>query len=75
MCSCSPEVSLGCINRRVASREKEGIVPLCSALARCQLEYCVQAWGHQYREDTELLKWVQRRAKKMNRGLDHLLYE
>ena len=56
---------LGCINRGVASREREVIVPFCSAVLRPQLEYCVQAWGPQHRKDAELLERVQMGALKV----------
>lgn len=68
MCACSLEDQQdpGLLG---SSRERQGIVPHCSALVRPQ--YCFQAWGLQHKKDAELLE----RAMKMVRGLEPVLHQ
>jgi len=66
---------LGYIKKGVTSRSSKVFLPLCSALVRPHLKYCVQLWAPHFKKDEELLERVQWRFTRMMRELEHLSYE
>ena len=66
---------LGMIRRNITYKEKCVIIPLCKAIVRPHLEYCIQAWSPYLRKDVNMIEIIQRRATKLIPGLRDLTYE
>ena len=69
------EVLLVPIKKRMASRSREQILTLYSALVRPHLEHWSRSGLLCSKKDRNLLERVQQRVEKMIKGLQHLPYE
>jgi len=64
--------SILCCIKKVTSRSREAIPPLCSALRQPHPECCIEFQSPQYKKHMELLEQTQHRATNMIKGLKHI---
>lgn len=55
----------GCINSNKANTSGGVIIPLCSVVLRCCVQYCLQFYPSWYKEDIDQTEWVQQKARNM----------
>jgi len=72
VCSCSLE---GCIKKELATRDREVIISLYSALLEALSGVLCPSLGPPVQKDVELLVQAQRRATKMSERREHLSCE
>jgi len=63
-----------CMRKTIATMWRQAILPLCSALMMPHLEFSVQFWASQYKQDMDLFGCVQHRAENVLKRLEHLSY-
>jgi len=61
----NPNDILGCVRQNIASRLRDGILPLCSVLVRPPLGCWDQCWAPQDKRDVDRLERVQGGATRM----------
>lgn len=59
---------MACTSHSMASRTRTVTVPLCWALLRTQLKFCIQFLTPHLKKDSEV-QW--RRAVELGKGLEH----
>lgn len=76
MCACSPERQLyPGLHQKCGQQTKGGVSPTLICSCETPSGPRVQLWGPHHKKDTDLLEWVQGRATKILKWLEHLCYE
>lgn len=66
---------LGSTKQSITSGLKDMIILLYSVFAKLHLDSCVQFWTSQFKKGVKVLRCVQRRIRKLGKGLERMYYE